>query len=376
VLRHQRRLDEAIASFRAALEHQPDHAPVHNNLGLALSEQLKLDEAEACYRRSIALTPEAPDPHFNLGLVLLAKGEMQEGWREYEWRWRTAQTISHRRKFPQPQWHGAPAAGRTLLIHAEQGFGDTLQFCRYAPLAAARGLRVILGVPKSLTRLLRCLPDVDKVIGRGDDLPPFDLHCPMLSLPLAFGTTMSSIPAAPSYLRAEAQEVAFWGDRLAAMNRPGLRVGLVWAGQPGSHSPVQAAVDRRRSIDPARLAPIFDMPGLHLVSLQKTGPAGPAGVALTDFMDEMEDFAATAALIANLDLVIAVDTAVAHLAAALGKPVWLMSRFDACWRWLTDRRDSPWYPSLRLYRQPEPDNWSAVLAEITRDLHRLAQSRS
>jgi hypothetical protein len=269
------------------------------------------------------------------------------------------------RTFKQAQWTGEPARGQTLLIYAEQGFGDSLQFCRYATLAAKRGLRVILEVQAPLVRLLRTLPGVDQVMALGEPLPDFDVHCPMMSLPLAFATTVETIPGSAAYLRADPMQVAVWQTRLDGMPQRGPRIGLVWAGS------AMLTADRRRSINPEKLAPLFRLSGFHFFSVQKSGQAAPSDFPLTDYMDEMDDFADTAALIANLDLVISVDTAVAHLAAALGKPVWLLDRFDHDWRWLTGRRDSPWYPTLRLYRQPQRGDWDAVLAEVLHDLDAL-----
>jgi tetratricopeptide (TPR) repeat protein len=371
-LAEQGAIEDAVASYRQAIDLKPDFPEAYNNLATGLREQGRLQGAVACYRRAIALSPQYPDAHFGLAMALLARGDMAEGWQEYEWRWQTPQMIKGRRRFPQPRWHGEAAAGQTLLLYGEQGFGDTLQFCRYATLASERGLRVILEVEKPLVRLLRGLAGVEQVVARGEALPPFDLHCPLLSTPLAFGTAMETIPAANAYLHAESQQVATWRNRLAAMANQDPRIGLVWAGSPRLHSPALAAVDRRRSLAPDRLAPLLEIPGLHVFSLQKSGPKAPENLAMTDMMDEMTDFADTAALIANLDLVISVDTAVVHLAAALGKPVWMLDRFDSCWRWLTDRRDSPWYPSVRLYRQPQPHDWDSVLAEVARDLSGLA----
>jgi tetratricopeptide (TPR) repeat protein len=361
-------LDDAVGCYRRALALKPDFPEACNNLGTALREQGRLDEAIACYRRAIDLRPNYPDAHFSLGMALLARGDMAAGWAEYEWRWQTPQMLKGRRPVVQPQWCGEAAAGRTLLIHAEQGFGDTLQFCRYGPLARERGLRVIMEVEPPLVRLLRGLPGVDLVVGRGEPVPPFDLHCPLLSMPLALGTTMTTIPNGDAYLHADAAQAAVFRTRLAAIASQGARIGLVWAGSTRLHSPALAAVDRRRSLAPDRLAPLIALSGFHFVSLQKGGPAAPANFPMTDFMGEMGDFADTAALIANLDLVISVDTAVAHLAAALGKPVWLLERFDSCWRWLNGRRDSPWYPTVRLYRQPRPGDWDSVLTDVTRDL--------
>jgi Flp pilus assembly protein TadD len=364
-LAQQGRLDEAVASYGRALALRPDYPEAHSNLGSALADQGRSGEAVAHFRRALALRPDYPEAHSNLAIVLLARGDMAAGWEEYEWRWKVPHMIKATRNFAQPRWRGEAAEGRTLLIHAEQGFGDTVQFCRYAPLAANRGLRVILEVQEPLLRLLRCLPGVDLVAGPGEDLPSFDLHCPMLSLPLALATATASIPSAASYLHSDQAQVAAWRTRLGAMEGERLRIGLAWAGNPDLPS------DRRRSLTPDRLAPLFDVSGLHFFSLQKGGPTAPEAFPLTDLMDELGDFADTAALVANLDLVISVDTAVAHLAAAIGKPVWLLNRFDSCWRWQAGRRDSPWYPTLRLYRQPRPGDWATVLAEVARDLRAL-----
>jgi tetratricopeptide (TPR) repeat protein len=371
-LREQGALDEAVACFRSALRRRPDFADAQINLGNTLAEQRRLDEAVGCYVAALRVDPGLADGHFNLGIALLARGDLAAGWQEYEWRWKIPRMASACRNFPQPQWRGEAVAGRTLLIHAEQGFGDTLQFCRYATLAAARGAKVILEAPPPLVRLLRTLAGVAQVVECGDALPAFDVHCPMLSLPFAFGTTGATIPNVAPYLHADAVQVAAWQARLGALAGPGLRVGLVWAGDPRRHTRELAAVDGRRSLAPARLAPLLDVAGVRFFSLQKSGPAAPEAFGVVDVMGEMDDFADTAALVANLDLVISVDTAVAHLAGALGKPVWLLDRFDSCWRWLSGRRDSPWYPTLRLYRQPCAGDWDAVLAEVAADLRALA----
>ena len=371
VRRDQDRHDEAVASFHQALSLRPDFPDALNNLGNALKAQGDCDAAIVCLRQAIRLKPDFADAHNNLAITLLAGGDFEEGWKEQEWRWRTPQMRHARRDFAVPQWRGEPAASKTLLIHAEQGFGDTLQFCRYAPLASQRGLTVIIEAPDALVRLLRSLPGVERVVTTGSDLPPVDFHCPTLSLPLAFGTTLATVPAAQSYLAPNLSEAARWAKRLDALD-PGPRVGLVWAGNPRRHSPALATLDRRRSLPPDLLAPLFGIEGLRYVSLQKDGPAAPAGLPITDLMADVHDFADTAALIANLDLVISVDSAVAHLAAALGKPVWLLDRFDPCWRWLTGRRDSPWYPTLRIYRQNHPGQWSPVISAVADDLRALA----
>ena len=368
VLGEQGRTGSAIAACRRALALRPGLPDAHNTLGNLLRATGKVAEAVSCYRRALALTPDYPDAHFNLGMALLALGEFEAGWPEYEWRWKTPQMMAAARRFRQPQWRGELAQGRRLLIHAEQGLGDTLHFCRFVPLAAERGLRVVLEVPRPLVRLCASLPGVDAIGSAGEMLPEFDLHCPMASLPLALGTTLATIPAAVPYLAPDAAAASVWRERLPA---DGLRVGLVWAGNPSLDRPARAAMDRRRSLAPDQLTEVLAVPGVRFVSLQKDGPALPSGAPVVDVMAEMADFADTAALVANLDLVIAVDTAVAHLAGALGKTVWLLDRFDPDWRWMTGRRDSPWYPTMRIYRQPAPGDWESVLAEVARDLRRL-----
>jgi tetratricopeptide (TPR) repeat protein len=366
VLLEMGRLDDAASSFQTALDLNPDLAEAHTNLGRVLSEQRRLPEAEGQYRTAIYMKPELAEAHFQLGMLLLTQGNFAAGWPEYEWRWQTAPMRPKGAPLPQPQWRGEAAPGQTLLIRAEQGFGDSLQFCRYAALAAERGLRVIMEVAPPLTRLMQSVPGVDAVTVRGEALPAFDLYCPMLSLPLVLGTTLDTIPAPTPYLHAAGADIAAWKTRMAGGPAGALRVGLVWSGGQATKT------DNRRSLPPALLAPLCQVPGVQFFSLQKDAGPEASALPLTDLMAEAQDFADTAALIANLDLVIAVDTAVAHLAAALGKPVWMLDRFDADWRWLTGRRDSPWYPTLRLYRQPSRGDWDTVLAEVMQDLQTLA----
>jgi tetratricopeptide (TPR) repeat protein len=372
VLGEQGQTEPAIAACWRALALQPGYPDAHNALGNLLRAAGRVEEAIGCYRRALALAPDYPDAHFNLGMALLALGEFALGWPEYEWRWQTPQMLAALRRFPQPQWRGEAAPGQRLLIHAEQGLGDTLQFCRFASLAAELGLRVVLEVPRPLVRLCASLSGVEAIVAAGEPLPAFDLHCPMASLPLLLGTRLGTIPAAVPYLAADAAAVAAWRARLAELAGDGLRVGLVWAGNPSLDRPARAAMDRRRSLGGDRLAGVLGVPGVRFVSLQKDGPRLPPASPVIDMMPAMADFADTAALVAGLDLVIAVDTAVAHLAGALGRPVWMLDRFDPDWRWMMGRRDSPWYPTLRIYRQPRPGDWESVLAEVVRDLGGLA----
>jgi tetratricopeptide (TPR) repeat protein len=369
------RLPEAEASYREAVRLLPDCPETHNNLGGALSDLGRPAEALACYERALAIRPDDVSAHFGRSRPLLLRGEYAEGWREFEWRWRggTAEEIKLR-GFAAPQWQGEDVAGKTLLLHAEQGFGDTLQFCRYASLVGASA-RVILEVQPALVRLCSSLAGVAQVVARGEQLPAFDLHCPLMSLPLAVGTTLDTIPfSGGPYLAANPKLVAGWRERLAGLD--GLRVGLVWAGSLRPEAEL-SAIDRRRSITLAMMAPLGETSGVSFVSLQKGEPAAQSanaalGLELHDFTVNLQDFADTAALIETLDLVISVDTSVAHLAGALGKPIWLLNRFDTCWRWLLNRDDSPWYPQLRQFRQPSPGDWDSVVCAVRDALQRRA----
>jgi len=318
---------EAEASYREALCLQPDFPEAHNNLGNTLYAVGRPAEAEASYREALRLRPDFPDAHNNLGYALLLAGRFEEGWKEYEWRWKTKQLSGDAGRFSAPLWSGEAIGDRVILLHAEQGLGDTLQFCRYVPLIAA-GARVVLEVQAPLARLLSQLPGIAAIVARGDRLPPFDLHCPLLSLPGAVGTTLDTIPAETPYLAADPGLAADWRHRLAGLD--GLRVGLVWAGGRRL-DPNLAAVDRRRSIALDTMSPLGEVSGVTFISLQKGEPSAqaahpPGGMALYDFTADLHDFADTAALVDNLDLVISVDTSVVHLAGALGKPVWLLNR--------------------------------------------------
>jgi len=369
------RFSEAEACFRAALRVRPDHPATLANLGTQLQLIGNLAEAEACFSRALELQPASAQAHYNLALLYLLTGRLDEAWPEYEWRWEIrGQGLSVRRNFRQPLWNGESGGDRVVLLHAEQGFGDTLQFCRYVPLAAARA-RIILEAPRPLVKLLSGMPGIEQIVAWGDPLPDFDSHCPLLSLPRAFGTTRETIPATVPYLAADPAREAYWRNRIANLN--GLRVGLVWAGNPRRHSIALAMADRRRSISLRHLEPLGTIRGVSFVSLQKGEASAEVkslqgSMVVHDWTDELEDFAETAALISALDLVISVDTAVLHLAGALGKPVWLLNRFDTCWRWLLGRDDSPWYPSLRQFRQTQMGDWDNVIGGVKEALQRAA----
>jgi tetratricopeptide (TPR) repeat protein len=383
-LRALGRLDAALAGYEQALAHSPTMVPALVNRASLLAMQGRHQEALEGYAQVTASFPDSADAHWNEALCRLAMGDFAGGWREHEWRWRTASLRAGERHYPQPLWLGeTKLAGRTILLHGEQGHGDVLQFCRFAPLVAALrapgdvpgDVNVVLEVPYMLARLIRTMPGPQRVIAHNEPPPEFDMHCPLLSLPLALGTTLETIPATVPYLAADPDQERAWRIRLAAL--PGLRVGLVWAGNPRTADPAANAIDRRRSIALSRLAPLGAVPGVSFVSLQKghgadEAKAPPPGLALHDWTDELWDFADTAALIAGLDLVISVDTSVVHLAGALGKPVWVLNRYDACWRWLYGRTDSPWYPTARLFRQSSYGDWDSVIAEVAAALRERA----
>jgi thioredoxin-like negative regulator of GroEL len=372
-LHHQQRYQEAVHAYAESLRRNPANADAWSNLGVALADQGRMQASLQAHERAIALAPDNAEMRVNRAMALLAAGDLARGFTENVWRWKAPGMKPH--GLGGPCWEGEDPAGRTILVHDEGGFGDTLQFVRYAPLLAKRGARVVLLVQPPLVRLLGRMPGLAGVVARGALLPPYDLHCPMLSLPHGFGTTLQTVPARVPYLQADVSKAACWRARLAEAGA-GFRVGLVWSGAARPNMPPAHAMDRRRSLPPACLAPLAGVPGVRFVSLQ-AGPVAarpPPGLDLLDPMAECADFDDTAAVVAGLDLVISVDTAVAHLAGALGRPVWLLSRYDACWRWLRDRRDSPWYPTLNLYQQAVPGAWAPVIEAVAAELRRLAGS--
>jgi tetratricopeptide (TPR) repeat protein len=354
--------DEAIAAYRQAIALQPNYPEAHGNLGVALHDSGQFDEAVASYQRAISLKPDVPEVHYNLAHTQLLRGNFAIGWAEYEWRWKVEGFPSPRRHFAQPLWDGSEQTNRAVLLHAEQGFGDTIQFIRYAPVVAERCGKLVLACPPEMRRLLSGILSIAQCIVPGEALPPFDFHCPLMTLPLVFGTMLQTIPQTVPYLQVDAREIERWRERLAS-NRTGLSVGLAWAGR-SSHTN-----DRNRSLPISFLAPLAQVPNVNFYSLQKgeaaTQPKSlPNGMNLIDWSQDLSDFADTAALVANLDLVITVDTAVAHLAGAMGKPVWLLLPFVPDWRWMRDREDSPWYPTMRLFRQKAIKRWDEVIARV------------
>ena len=373
VLHDQADYGAAVRLYRQVLARNPLHAGALSSLGNSLRALGHMSESLAAHDRAVAAAPGEPEFLFNRSTSYLMAGDFARGWDAYEWRW---QNPPGRARDLGTLWQGEDIAGRTVLLHAEQGLGDTLQFVRYVPLVAARGARVVLEVQPPLVRLVQAMPGAHRVIARGEALPPYDRHCPLLSLPRAFATRLETIPCHLPYLHADADAIAAWGAKLP--DDQGVRVGIAWAGGPHLNDAAAHLFDLRRSISLAEFAPLGDIAGVHLVSLQKDRPDGPSwtpsGMNLIDLMPDVADFADTAALASNLDLVISVDTSVAHLAAGLGLPVWPLARYNGCWRWMQDRLDSPWYPGMRIFRQEHPMDWSDVIQNICADLRTIARN--
>jgi tetratricopeptide (TPR) repeat protein len=385
-LKELNRFDEALASYDRAIALKPDFAEAYSNRGLVRQDRHQLETALADFSRAIALKPDFAVAYFNRAMASLMVGDYQSGWRDYEWRWKgdNGPIIKDVRYLAQPCWLGQESiAGKTILLHSEQGMGDTIQFCRYAKWVADCGAKVILEVQPPLHGLLAGVEGVFQVVTQGDPRPAFDYYCPLMSLPLAFKTTLATLPARTPYIRSDAQKALYWKERLGAKTK--LRVGLVWSGGFRAHQPELWAINDRRNVPLPKFA-LLKHPDIEFYSLQKGQPAeselaqllarGWDGPHLTHFAAELADFADTAALLEQLDLLISVDTSTAHLAGAMGKPVWILNRFDACWRWLMDRSDSPWYPSARLYRQESAGDWDGVIRRVASDLHARVRASS
>jgi tetratricopeptide (TPR) repeat protein len=371
---------KAIASYDNALAALPGHPQILTNRGHALRRLDRPAEALADFEAALAAGSEFAEAHFEAAMTRLSLGDFEAGWKTYEWRWRTGAFARQRRQLAAPLWLGdAPVSGKTILLHAEQGLGDTIQFIRYAPLLAGCGAKVVCEVQPELQPLLAQLKDVT-ILARGESLPAFDLHCPLLSLPLAFGTKPETVPAAVPYFAAPAERLAEWRDRLPLasplvasplVTRP--RAGFVWSGQTSHKN------DANRSIPLARLAALFEDPPIECVSLQSDlrdvdGKVLRGLPNLVHLGGAFRDFADTAAVISLLDVVISVDTAVAHLAGALGKPVVILLPHAADFRWLRGREDSPWYPTAKLFRQPAFGDWDSVIGRLHDELRQVSRS--
>jgi tetratricopeptide (TPR) repeat protein len=373
-LANQGRLEEAAKLYRASLDRDGKSALAFNNLGWMFAQLGRLDEAEANFRRAISLTPDYPEAHMCLATTLLRLGRFAEGWQEYEWRWKSGAKQFCRPPRPQPLWAGEPLNGRTLLVESEQGLGDILQFMRYVELLHQRGERLVFQCPQALKPLLETCSSLGGLLVSGEALPPFDVHVPLLSLPRVFGTTVDTVPANVPYLAVPPQRIADWGRRLADLD--GFRIGIVWQGKPTYRE------DRQRSFHVRKFGPLAHLPGVHLISLQKGGGVEqldevPFPVrTLGDRFDEADGpFLDTAAVMMNLDLVIAPNTSVAHLAGALNVRVRVvLSSVAADWRWLDGRSDTPWYPSMRIYRQRMHGDWDEVFNHVYADVAALRRT--
>jgi tetratricopeptide (TPR) repeat protein len=352
-------LETAVEGFKRQIAANPRDAAAYNSLA-SLSIQLsRHQEALALLDQAIALEPEQPQFHFSKAQLLLLLGDYAQGWKEYEWRWRMSAFNAPIVRFPQPVWDGGAIEG-PLLIHCEGGFGDTLQFVRYARLAAEKGISVIVECQPRLRSLLEGVDGIVRLVSQGESLPPFAAHIPLIGLPGVFGTTLQTIPWRGPYVRVDAERSARWA-RL--VGKPvGLKVGLIWAGDPANWA------DRERSIKFAALAPLARVRGATFYSLQKRDPAQavspPAEMKFIDLTGEERDLADTAAQISHLDLVIAVETSIAHLAGAMGARTWVLLAREPDWRWLLEREDSPWYPSMRLFRQTRGGDWAGVIERV------------
>jgi Tfp pilus assembly protein PilF len=404
-LAEARQHEAAIAQFRRAIELKPDYADPHSNMGAALNAMDRLDEAVAEIQTAMAMDPNLLEAYNNLGNVLFNRGEFSQtiallndvlsshpqaaklranlalaylvtgdfarGWREYEWRLRVPEIVGWR-QFPCPRWDGGDLHGKTILLHPEQGIGDMIQFARFIPQVAARGGRVILESPVQTLRLFRDLPGVWQLVERGKTLPDFDVQCPLMSLAYVFGVTEQTISREVPYLRADPELARQWAGRFeAADNR--LRIGLAWAGRP------EHAKDRSRSMKLEQFAPLASVENAAFYSLQMGEAAAqaanpPSGLQLTDWTKDLRDFADTAAIIDHLELLVTVDTSVAHLAAAMGKRVWLLLPLIPDWRWMLDRSDSPWYPTMRLFRQTTRGDWARVLQRVAAAIQMVRSS--
>ncbi len=366
-LRDLDRIEEALASYDRAIALKPDYVHAHSNRGNCFEHLLRGDEALLSFRAALALQPDYSDAHWNIALNRLRAGDFKAGWAEFERRWKVASLGLKARQLDKPAWRGGePIDGKVILVYGEQGWGDTIQFCRYIPLLAARGARVVLEINEPLKELLSGMPGLWQCVANGDPLPDFDLHCSLLNLPAAFDTTLETIPSTTPYLSVGAK-ARDWTAWLGPSRSP--RIGLVWSGNPDHKN------DHRRSVGLKALLPLLDVEA-RFVSLQKNARPGDQ-VMLAERSDilnaepELSSFADTAALIRELDLVISVDTSVAHLAGALGKPVWIFLPYFPDWRWLLDRADSPWYPTARLFRQSEAREWDHVVRQVGEELRRF-----
>jgi tetratricopeptide (TPR) repeat protein len=361
------RYEEALQCFDEAFAVAGGDADALDDRGNVLAALQRHGEALASYDQALAIAPDSAKAHWNRALTLLRIGDFDQGWKEYEWRWKVNASWVRSHDFPQHSlWLGeGPMEDKTIVLHAEQGFGDTIQFVRYVPLLAALGAKVILEVQPALKALLSTVKGADKVIGKGEELPPFDYHCPILSLPLAFKTRLETIPAETPYLFVPEERVAFWDSQLPKSPRP--RIGVVWGGNP------EFVDDKTRSPGLSPLVPLLSKTGFQFVSIQKDLRSGDEQILMRypqvlHLGQKLGDFADTAAIMSLLDLIISSDTAPAHLAGAIGRPLWVLLQHTPDWRWMVDRVDNPWYPSAKLFRQKAAGDWGAVIEQVIQEL--------
>jgi hypothetical protein len=372
--------EEALKNYKYAVKLNPLMPETHNNVGNTLARLNRIEEALEAYKKAVKVDPKYANGHFGMSMCLLKLGQFEEGWREFEWRWKNGQLPSRGLKCP--KWYGDPCMSKNdiLLVYGEQGMGDVLQFCRLAPLAKSlwRG-KIYIEVVHPLTRVMNTLKGIDGVVTLGEKLPDnIAAAIPMMSLPHLLGIKhIEDIPADVPYLYGDPYRTKVWRDWTKQLP-PGMLVGVCWAGMRRD-SPAMASIDFRRSMSLDQFGPMAKIPGISWVSLQLGTPREqvkkpPVGMNIGDWGDYLYDFFDTAALISALDLVITVDTSVAHMAGALGKPVWVLSRYDACWRWMMNRDDSPWYPSMRLFTQEKPHDWSAPLERMEQKLREFRKN--
>lgn len=355
--------DGARRELEAVLHTHPDAADALNNLGAVFQDMGRPDLAITTLTRALELAPDVAEIRWNLSLTQLQFGDFRNGWSNFESRWDGCGHLKGAYQMPRDKaWRGEPLAGKRLLLWAEQGFGDTLQFIRFAQDVARRKANVYVLAPPELVDILRTAPGVGMVVKQGGSLPPYDYHCPLMSLPhfLDIAPNSSDLHGTTPYLSVATHRIDAWRERLSAYR--GMKVGLSWAGRARPHNAELMVVDRRRNVPFEQLSPLLSVEGCSFFSLQKGNTVPPNNTVLHDFSTEWHDFSDTAAFAANLDLVITVDTAVAHLAGAIGRKVWLLNRYDSCWRWLRERNDSPWYQDLRQFRQSTPGDWAPVIA--------------
>jgi len=357
--------EAALEAYGQALELRPDYVDALVNRGVVCRELLRMAPALDCFDAAIRLAPDNAEAHWERGTTLVSLGELEQGWKDYEWRWKLKDFSTPAPAFGCPQWDGSPLNGKRIFLHAEQGYGDVIQTIRYAPMIARLGGEVIVGCPQPLRPLLESVEGVSRVVTNRSSLLPLDAHAPLMSLPAIFRTGLHTIPSTVPYLQPPPS-----GLRIGPATAAGLRVGIAWAGDRSHRN------DHNRSMSLSQLEPLTQMPGIKFFSLQvgqQTSELSRHGFSrtVTDLGSRFRDFGDTAGAIADLDLVITVDTAVAHLAGALARPVWVLLPYNAEWRWMLGRLDSPWYPTMRLFRQPSRGDWVDLIAQVSKELARL-----